>query len=146
MVVPEENESEKKQAVSVLLYLKREAWNIKLMDSKVQLLKIAQHNFIRRKLRRMSKKKSERQEKDTESLNKVSYATLLHVLLQVTNYCILISMLHDQEGEESRMRREERRRETEDHQDKGQINRKTEGQYIKANINSTADDWCSCWV
>lgn len=30
--------------------------------------------------------------------HKVSYATLLLILLQVTNYCILISMLPEQEG------------------------------------------------
>lgn len=51
--------------------------------------------------------------------HKVSYATLLLVLLQVTNYCILISMLPEQEGGGESNGREERRRETEGQQDKG---------------------------
>lgn len=59
----------------------------------------------------------ERKEEKTDSSegepifqHKVSYATPLLVLLQVTNYCILISMLPEQEGGgECGMRREERR-------------------------------------
>lgn len=51
-----------------------------------------------RKLCRMSKGKIQTGEGDWISQDKVSYATLLLVLLQVTNYCILISMLPEQGG------------------------------------------------
>lgn len=48
----------------------------------------------------MSKARRDRRGGERERIfqHKVSYATLLLVLLQVTNYCILISMLPEQEG------------------------------------------------
>lgn len=69
----------------------------------VRLFKHVQHNFhfqiVQDERENKKKKKRERHEEgDRISQDKVSYATLLLVLLQVTNYCILISKLPEQEG------------------------------------------------
>lgn len=45
----------------------------------------------------MSKARRDRRGRERIFQHKVSYATLLLILLQVTNYCILISILPEQE-------------------------------------------------
>lgn len=65
------------------------------MVSKIR--KIAKHYFI---INYATEGKKEKKTGKRERIfqRKVSYATRLLVLLQVTNYCILISMLREQEG------------------------------------------------